>query len=313
MRRILGVVYSQTGQTARAMERYLEGAAPAAEYTVSRVNLAEDPGVRGMYHHPWSFFDFLRALPGSHRPELATGSVPLDGVDILVIAYPVWFLSPAAPVGSFLRGLPAGALDGKAVITISTSRNMWFEAQRLVRRLVEAKGGRVHAHVALEDRGPTYATLITTPRFFLTGKDRFQSPLASRLFPPFGVAEGEYAALREWAGAHPAGAPPADGGFFKLKTPLALAEVVGRRIFSALLTPWAFFRHRGKVAQNAYLLVVAACTMLGILLLLPPLAILGSLPPLRQILARRWRSSLISKPPAAEAGTGERMARSAAG
>jgi hypothetical protein len=66
---------------------------------------------------------------------------------------------------------------------------MWQRAWVELRRLVEARGGRVIDHLVLVDQGPDWTTFYTTPRWLLTGK-RQGGP-----FPPAGVSEKDIAAL----------------------------------------------------------------------------------------------------------------------
>ncbi len=295
MQRILAVTYSQAGQTARAADALLAGLSAAADVEITR--LALDPEApRGL---PWRFFDFVRALPEAVRPAAPGGAARVDpaalaSADTVVLAYPVWFLSPATPVAGFLRTLPDGALAGKQVITVATCRNMWVEAQKVVRRLVEARGGRVVAHAALVDRAPTYASLVTTPRFFLTGKRTFESRAMRRLFPEFGIRDAEYARLAAWARTLPADPDGPPRTHFELDTSMALAEAVGRRIFRLLTLPWPLVRPRPRPAQNLYLTLVVAAMVVAILALLPPLAVLGGLPPMRRR-AARWSERLTSR------------------
>lgn len=288
MKRVLAISYSQSGQSARALDTFLEGFAPAEELEIERVDLGSEPAVQEHYKMPWNFFDFLRAQPEAFKPKMAIEAcsrVHVGAFDTLVISYPVWFLSPATPVSAFLVGLPGGSLQDKEVITISTCRNMWLEAQLMIRALVERLGGRVVAHITLEDTAPTYATLVTTPRFFLSGKKGFSSKVMQRLFPPFGVAESEYLALKDWAGQFKVD-QAAPKSRFRFKTSLALAEVVGRRISLGIYRAWPLVRGRSSFLQGIYLALAGACTFALIMLLMPPTVLVGKLPPLRRALER---------------------------
>jgi hypothetical protein len=279
------IAYSQSGQTARAADILVSELREEYEVAVQRIELSQDEALRGLFRMPWSFFDFLRALPASVRPAMripSAESACFDGDDLLLIAYPVWFLSPACPVSSYLRSLPDGALRGKPVITLSTCRNMWFKAQLEIRSLIEQKGGRVIAHVTLEDRAKPYASLVTTPLFFLTGRKTFESERLRKLFPPFGVSEEEYDALAGWARRLAAGEHADVSGFFRLNTSMMLSELLGRKIFQGLTVPWSLFQDRGERAQNVYLAFMSACMFVGIATLMPPLAIAGRVPTIRR-------------------------------
>jgi hypothetical protein len=65
---------------------------------------------------------------------------------------------------------------------------MWLTAQETVKELIRNAGGRLQDHVAFCDAGPTLATLVTTPRWMLTGRrDAFLG------LPAAGIAEREIA------------------------------------------------------------------------------------------------------------------------
>jgi hypothetical protein len=258
----------------------------------SRLDLSLNPEVKQKYKFPWTLVDFLLAQPESFegRMDLAASSQQMPDVaafDRIIIAYPVWFLSPAVPISAWLSSLPDGSLAGKDVVSICTCRNMWFEAQRHVRRLVEKKGGRIVAHATLEDLAPTAATLVTTPRFFLTGSRSFSesSPAwVQRKFPPFGVTESEYDALRVWS--RTALAAPASVALCRPRAPLVLAELVGRRISRLYCAAWPLVKRAPRWVPTLYMLLVAVLTMVSIVVLMPPAAVLGKLPPLRGMLQR---------------------------
>jgi hypothetical protein len=305
MHNIVVISYSQSGQTQRAVDGYVTRLAGSREVSVHRLVLQAEPAWAESYRFPWSFFSFLRALPdsvtaahGAKAPALSLESTPesagaeastlLATADLVVIAYPVWFLCPAVPISVFLRSSAAQSLVGKTVHTVATCRNMWVQAQLTVRRLVEHAGGKVARHAILEDRGPAFATLITTPRYFLTGKRTFSSSALSRVFPPFGVDERAYAELEAWASDWEAS--PVHCHF---NPSMALAEYVGKGIFRLLLVPWHLVRTTPRLVQNVYLSFVAACTAAGIVCLMPPLVLLGRLPPLRRRILR-WQTRLCS-------------------
>jgi hypothetical protein len=295
--RTLLVYYSQSGQTRRAAEllalRLGLDTADAARWR----KLEDDPGIVGKYPMPWSFFGFLKAQPGSLRPRErfeTHGAIDAATFDTLVLLYPVWFLSPASPIGAWLRQLPAGALAGKRVVTVCTSRNMWVEAQRLVREQVEAKGGAVVAHAALEDRNPEVKTLVTTLHFFLTGNKQFQSEKCRSAFPAFGIADAEYARLCDFIDAVARMQPDDRIAAYDIKPRRVLAEIVGRRISRVYCALWPVMRHLPRPVGDAYMGLVAVATMLSIIVLMPPTALLVKLPGLSRLI-QRWPDKMLSK------------------
>lgn len=121
--------------------------------------------------------------------------LPLRGdesFDLIVLAYPVWFLSPPPPVTAFLRH-PTGRalLRDKPVVTVTACRNMWVMAQQTVKLLLSEAGARHIDQVVLTDRSHPLATFITAPRRLLTGRRD-----ALRRLPPAGVSEQQIRAAR---------------------------------------------------------------------------------------------------------------------
>jgi hypothetical protein len=295
--RVVIAYYSQAGQTRRAAELLARSFDASARATARSCNLADDAGISGLYPMPWSFFGFLRAQPGSFRPRekfASQASIDPGDFDVLVLVYPVWFLSPASPVGAWLEQLPAGCLAGKRVITVCTSRNMWVEAQRIVRERIEQKGGIVVAHAALEDRAPEAKSLITTPYFFLTGNKRFASPKRRAAFPPFGIDETEYERLARFGHAVAAMQSHHRIASFEIKPRRVLAEIVGRRISQFYCGLWPLVRHLPRAVGDGYMGLVAVATIISMLVLMPPTALVARLPGLSRLLAA-WPDKMLSR------------------
>jgi hypothetical protein len=196
-KRILVVYYSQTGQltrVARSMMAPLE-----AHPDIEVVWRALEPLTP--YPFPWGFFDFLDAFPETVHldppPIKPLGLGHDERFDLVVLAYTVWFLSPAPPVAAFLQSRDARVLKDTPVVTLIACRNMWITAQETVKRLLAERGGRLIDNVVLIDQGPPWATFLTTPRWMLTGrKDGFWG-----VFPPAGVSEADIAAAARFGHA----------------------------------------------------------------------------------------------------------------
>ncbi len=170
-KRILVVLYSQTGQLARVTERIL-------------TPLQSDPQIdvqiewikpRKPFSFPWSPWAFVDAFPecALMKPgELETPALSGDEhFDLVILPYQVWFLAPSQPIVAFLR-LPVARklLAGKPVITVIACRNMWMMAQEKMKGLLADCGARLLDNVAMTDDAPELATLVTTPAWVLTGK-----------------------------------------------------------------------------------------------------------------------------------------------
>lgn len=239
MKRVLVVYFSQTGQLRRVAESVC---AP----------LVDDPRVavdwcplqpQRPYPFPWPFFAFFDQFPETVQllpPPIAPLGVPPDRrYDLVILAYTVWFLSPAPPVTAFLTSEAGRSLlRDTPVITLIACRNMWHMAQEEVKRMLADAGARLSDNIVLTDTGSSLATFVTTPRWMLTGR---RNALWG-VFPPAGIAEADIAAARRFGIAIAAalGEDRLDGRRPML-TGLAAAEAdvrlvpserIGRRSFS---------------------------------------------------------------------------------
>jgi len=291
MKRVLVAHFSQTGQLARIVRRLVSPLAGASD-----VDLVEEVlRPRTPYPFPWPLLRFFDAMPESvllDPPPLEPLAVRADEhFDLIVLAYQVWFLSPSGPVAAFLKsGEGRRLLRGRPVVTVIGCRNMWLNAQETVKRLIQDAGGELRDNVVLTDRAPTMATLITTPRWLLTGKrDGFLG------LPPAGIAEEDIAgadrfgralllALRD--GREKGGAPMLAGlGAARVDPRLIFSERAGSRAFGV----WSRIIRLGGVPGSWLRLPLVAlfCLYLVamILAVVPASLLLQRL--LRPLLARR--------------------------
>ena len=202
IKKILAIQYSQTGQLAAVMDAFLAPLA-RANITVHREILRHAPGHE--YPYPWPLWTFMDTFPetvAGDPPPLAPLAIDPDGpdvqnIDLVIIGYPVWFLSPPPALTAFLR-TPAARklLRGRPVITVTACRNMWLMAQEKIKELLRDTGARHCDHIALTDRGSALATFITTPRWLLTGRKNAFCGL-----PPAGVPAQDIAACSRFGRA----------------------------------------------------------------------------------------------------------------
>jgi hypothetical protein len=292
MKRVLVVHFSQTGQLARIVRRLASPLAASSEIElVEEVLRPHTP-----YPFPWPLLRFFDAMPEAvllDPPALEPIAAQGD-FDLVVIAYQVWFLSPSGPITAFLKSDAGKRLvRGKPVVTVIACRNMWLNAQEKVKQLIGEAGGELRDNVVFTDRAPTMATLITTPRWLLTGKrDGFLG------LPPAGISEAEIAgagrfgeallrALREGR-EKGGGAMLAGLGAARVDPRLIFSERAGKRAFGA----WSRVIRLGG-APGSWLrlpLVVLFCLYLVamILAVVPASLLLQRL--LRPLLARRLES-----------------------
>jgi hypothetical protein len=279
MKRVLLVHFSQTGQLSRIARRLTSPL--AGTHGVELVEEVLRP--RQAYPFPWPFWRFLDAMPESFlldAPALEPLSVRADShFDLVVLAYQVWYLSPAGPMTAFLKS-EAGRrlLRGRPVVTVIACRNMWLTAQETMKRLIEEAGGRLRDNVVFIDGGGTLATFITTPRWLLTGRrDAFWG------LPAAGVAEGEIASADRFGRAL-LGALRADRerGDAPMLTGLGAARVDPRLIFSERAAARAFsfwsrlIRLGGRPGSGGRLLLLAlfGAYLVAMILTLVPASLL---------------------------------------
>ena len=292
MKRVLVVHFSQTGQLARIVRRFASPLAASSEIEL----IEEVLRPRTPYPFPWPLLRFFDAMPEAvllDPPALEPIAAKAD-FDLVVIAYQVWFLSPSGPITAFLKSDDGKRLlRGKPVVTVIACRNMWLNAQETVKKLIQAAGGELRDNVVFTDRAATLATLITTPRWLLTGKrDGFLG------LPPAGIAEADIAGADRFgralldslrAGRERAGGPMLAGlGAARVDPRLIFSERAGTRAFGA----WSrVIRLGGKPGSLLRLpLVVLFCLYLVamILAVVPASLLLQRL--LRPLLARRLES-----------------------
>lgn len=191
-RRILILYYSQSGEVARIADTFAaELRAAGAEVTREALH----PQIE--YPFPWRsvrrFFDAMpESILGLPPPVYKPQFDPAAPYDLVVIAYPVWFLSPAPPVQAFFRTSAAAVLKGADVITVSVSRSMWHNASETMKRLLAAAGAHHRDNIVVTHQGSSLATLISTPRALLSGR---RDSLMG-VFPPAGVGEHDLARVR---------------------------------------------------------------------------------------------------------------------
>jgi len=108
--------------------------------------------------------------------------------DLVILAYTVWFLSPAIPITAFMKSDYAKkALKGKPVITLIGCRNMWIMAQEKIKKMLNEIEATLIDNIVVIDQGNSLATFVTTPRWMMTGKKNgFWG-----IFPEAGIAKEE--------------------------------------------------------------------------------------------------------------------------
>ena len=187
LKKILLISYSQTGQLSDLAHSTI--APLEADKNIDIVHKIIKP-VKP-YPFPWNFIDFMNTFPESVL-LVPCDIEPLEEddteYDLVILAYTVWFLSPAIPITAFMKSDYAKkALKGKPVITLIGCRNMWIMAQEKIKKMLNEIEATLIDNIVVIDQGNSLATFVTTPRWMMTGKKNgFWG-----IFPEAGIAKEE--------------------------------------------------------------------------------------------------------------------------
>ncbi|WP_020648841.1 hypothetical protein [Solimonas variicoloris] len=293
MKRVLLVYYSQTGQLRRLAESVC---APLSAAGIAVDHCPLQP--REPYPFPWPFFRFFDQFPEAVHldpPPLQPLPIAADArYDLVILAYTVWFLSPAPPVTAFLRSEPGRRLlRDTPVVTLIGCRNMWLLAQECVKDLLAAAGARLSDNIVLTDAGPSFATFITTPRWMLSGRRE-----AFWGLPAAGLSDAQIAGAARFGTALAAalhdgrldGRTPVLRGLGAVKADVRLlpSERIGRRSFQIWGRLIRALGPQGSWRRRPVLLVYAAFLIAMIVTIVPVTMLLRAA--LRPLTAERQRA-----------------------
>ena len=183
MKRILVVYYTQSGQLKEIIDSVLS---PLTEVTIDFLPI----DTATPFPFPWTGEAFFGAFPESYLqiPQpLKPFQLAHTDYDLVILGYQVWYLSPSIPFNSFLQSETGKQLlQGKPVITVSGTRNMWVMAQQKVKKLLTECGAHLVGNIALTDRHHNHISVITIVQWLFSG-DKNKRYLG--VFPKAGVAD----------------------------------------------------------------------------------------------------------------------------
>ncbi len=194
MAKVLVVTYSQSGQLEDIVAQVTHLFKGEVELVVER--LAPEPE----YPFPWKGIDFydtmpecVQMIPGKLKPFSFDCN---ESFDLIILGYPVWFLSPPIPVTSFLKSKEAAqVMNNTPVITVIGSRNMWVNAQEEIKRMIAANGGKLSGNISLRDRHNNLLSVVTIIYWMGTGKkDKYLG-----IFPNPGISESDIIGARRFS------------------------------------------------------------------------------------------------------------------
>ena len=185
MKKVLVLYYSQTGQLKRVVDSFISD---LADEEIS-LDIKEITPKRP-YPFPWPFYNFFDEFPESVFMDGCEIN-PLidleDDYDLIILGYTVWYMAPSIPITAFMQSDQAKKIfKDKPVVTLVACRDMWVLAQEKIKDMLKSVDAKLIDHVALTDQGGSVLSLVTLPRFLLSGK---KNPFA--FFPPAGIKESE--------------------------------------------------------------------------------------------------------------------------
>lgn len=237
MKRVLVISYSQTGQLNDVVASVT--APLRADPAVEVVHEVLQPVAP--YPFPWPFLQFFNTFPETVYEEPAPirplAIHPDEHFDLVILAYQVWFLSPAQPMMAFLQSdAAARLLKGRPVMTLIACRNMWLMGQEVMKQHLQRLGAVLVDNAVLVDRAHPAATFISTPMWMLTG-DR--GPFLGGRVPAAGIPADVIANARRFGEAIRQQLPAWDGqqpmlaglGAVSVNERLIASETIARRSF----------------------------------------------------------------------------------
>ncbi len=169
MKKILVVTFSQSGQLNEIVKNITKDL--TGKVQIVEENLQPDPP----FPFPWTNIAFWDAMPDAvglipHKLKPFSFN-PNEDFDLIILGFPVWFLSPAIPITSFLKSPEAAkVMQGKPVLTVIGARNMWVNAQEDIKTMIKQNGGRLAGNIALRDKANNLASVVTIIYWMMTAK-----------------------------------------------------------------------------------------------------------------------------------------------
>lgn len=188
MKKVLVVTYSQSGQLNEIVSNTLKPLEGEVDITWEHLKPRPD------YPFPWKDIHFWDAqpecvemIPGELEPLKFNSNIEYD---LIILGYPIWFLSPPIPLTTFLKSEEAKkVMDGKPILTIIGSRNMWVAAQENIKAMISDNGGKLVGNISLRDRHHNLPSVVTIIYWLTTGKkDRMWG-----IFPLPGISDKDIA------------------------------------------------------------------------------------------------------------------------
>lgn len=167
---VLVIYYSQTGQLEQIIDSIIRPLELEQTLSVDKLIIKPSPD----FPFPWSSTAFFEQFPESVMGipcPLAENKLPDKEYDLIILGYQPWYLSVSRPIMSFLQ-LPATRklFQDKKVITVIGCRNMWTQAQEMMKKQLISLNARLVGNIVLRDRAYNLVSVYTVLRWMLYGK-----------------------------------------------------------------------------------------------------------------------------------------------
>lgn len=285
MKKVLVIYYSQSGQLREVAHSIASPLEAASDIEV--VYECLQPVTP--YPFPWpalQFFDtFPETVHDDPQPILPLSSATQREFDLVILAFQVWFLSPAQPMTAFLQSQDAARLlNDTPVITVIACRNMWLMAQEKMKAQLLKLNARLIDNVVMTDPAQTATTFFSTPMWVLTGN---KGPFLNGLIPKAGVSAQDIAGAAKFGDAIVAQLPSRDLadnsplleglGAVKINENLIASERIAIRSFQIWGAALRFLGRPGSLLRRLFLLVYILFLVTMILTVVPITSLLKRL------------------------------------
>ena len=150
MKNILVIHYSQSGQLTEIVNNIAAPLINSKDIIVVHHQIK----MEAPYAFPWKKKDFLNTFPESFlqipsKIKAIPETILNQKFDLVILGYPVWYLSPSIPTTSFLKSPEAKKLlANTAVVTVIGCRNMWIMAQEKIKVLLKECNSKLVGNIA---------------------------------------------------------------------------------------------------------------------------------------------------------------------
>ncbi len=186
---VLVIWYSQTGQLTNIVQRFCSSL-DAAKIQVDYCEVKPIPDFPFPWQDEMHFYSQMPACVGLKALPLKLLNTSLkEKYDVIILGFQPWFLHPSIPaISIFENEKLRKLLNNTPVITLIGARNMWLNAQEIVKEKLNECGATLIGHIALVDQAKNLASVITVQRWMFKGlKD------ATFFLPRAGISEEDIA------------------------------------------------------------------------------------------------------------------------